>query len=180
MEEGKMGRAVLYIAMSLDGYVAGRDDDISWLLPYNDVDYGFDAFFAGIGAIIQGRRAHDIETQHGWNALHARPTFVLTRRPPPASTGGEFFYTAGDVGEVLQRAKQLSEKDIWIEGGANVAQQYLRRRLVDDMVVTIAPTLLGEGIPLFERHDQRLPLTLREVRQFDRGLVQLHYTFDST
>jgi len=76
-----MNRAILYIAQSLDGFVAGRNDDISWLFRYNDVDYGFDEFFSRIGAVIKGRRTYDIEIQHGWeNAAGSARIWPRVRR----------------------------------------------------------------------------------------------------
>ncbi|MBA3318917.1 MAG: dihydrofolate reductase family protein [Gemmatimonadales bacterium] len=115
-----MNKAVLYIATSLDGFVAGENDDISWLFRYNDVDYGYDQFFSGIGAIIQGRRAYDVEVQHGWQNAHPVPTFVLSHAPPEQSRQrADIVFTAEDIAVVLEQAKQLTSKDVWIEGGAN-------------------------------------------------------------
>jgi dihydrofolate reductase len=171
-----MNRTVLYIATSLDGFIAGRNDDISWLFRYNDVDYGFDEFFAGIGVIIQGRRAYDIELRNGWEYAHPLPTFVLSHRPPERKSEREdVIFTADDIEVVLQRAKRLTDKDIWIEGGAGVAQQFLDRQLLDDIVLSVVPVVLGDGIRLFGTTHAPIELSLHETRTFDKGLVQLRY-----
>ena len=171
-----MNRTVLYIAISLDGFVAGPDDDISWLFRYNDVDYGFNEFFSGIGAIIQGRRAYEIEARNGWETPTPVPTFVLSHDPSlRKSERGNFVFTDKDISKVLQRAKQLTGKDVWIEGGANVAQQFLERNLMDEIVLSIVPVILGNGIGLFGKTYKTIEFALREVRQFDKGLVQLTY-----
>lgn len=172
-----MSSAVLYIAISLDGFVAGLEDDISWLFRYNDVDYGFNEFFSGIGVIIQGRRAYEIEMKNGWETPTPVPTFVLSHHLPERSPQrSNIVFTAEDVSEVLKKAKQMTSKDVWIEGGANVAQQFLDRDLVDEIVLSIVPVVLGDGIRLFGTTHKMLEFTLREVKQFDKGLVQLIYT----
>jgi dihydrofolate reductase len=172
-----MNRTVLYIAVSLDGFVAGANDDISWLFQYNDVDYEFDAFFSGIGAIIQGRRAYEVEVKNGWETPSPVPTFVLSHRLPEREPQrGNVVFTDEDISDVLKRAKQLTSKDVWIEGGANVAQQFLERDLIDEIVLSIVPVILGDGIRLFGQTHKNIEFALREVRQFDKGLVQLTYT----
>jgi dihydrofolate reductase len=171
-----MSKAVLYIAVSLDGFVAGKDDDISWLDPYAGVDYRFDAFFSTIGAIIVGRRTYDIEVSRGWENAHPVPTFVVTHRIPSVKPRRpDVFYTSDDIAEVLRKARQLTQKDVWIEGGADLAQQFIDRDLVDEIVLSIVPEILGHGIRLFEKPGRRIPLALRDVKQFDKGLVQLIY-----
>lgn len=172
-----MNKTVLYIAISLDGFVAGPNDDISWLFPYNDVDYEFNEFFSGIGAIIQGKRAYEIEQKNGWETPTPVPTFVLSHNLPERNPQrGSFIFTNDDISEVLKQAKQLTGKNVWIEGGANVAQQFLERDLIDEIVLSIVPVILGDGIRLFGETHKTIEFALREVRQFDKGLVQLTYT----
>jgi dihydrofolate reductase len=171
-----MGKTVLYIATSLDGFVAGRNDDISWLFRYNDVDYGYNQFFAGVGAIIQGRRAYDIEVQHGWENAHPVPTFVLRHRPSERKPQREdVMFSDDDIGDVLRQAKRLTSKNVWIEGGANVARQFIARALIDEITLAVVPVILGDGIRLFGKTDMPIELSLRETRTFDKGLVQLLY-----
>ena len=171
-----MNKTILYIAMSLDGFVSGKNDDISWLFRYNDVDYGYDEFFSTIGVIIQGRRTYDIEMQYGWENAHPVPTFVLSHHVPEHKPQRkDVFFTAEDIAEVLKKAKQLTDKNVWIAGGANVAQQFLSRGLVDEIVLSVVPVILGDGTRLFGKTDKPVELSFREVRKFDRGLVQLIY-----
>lgn len=176
-----MSTAVLYIATSLDGFIAGPDDDISWLLRYNEVDYGYAEFFSSVGVIIQGRRAYDIEVQNGWENAHPVPTFVLSHQVrDPALLRPGVVFTSEDIEAVLSRARQLTARKIWIEGGANVAQQFIRMDLIDEIVLSIVPVILGDGIRLFGKTDAAVELTLRETRTFDKGLVQLTYTRERT
>jgi dihydrofolate reductase len=171
-----MSKTILYIASSLDGYIAGKNDDLSWLDPYQTVDYAFDAFFSTIGSIIEGRRTYDIEIRNGWEPPHPVPLFVLTRSAPQKKPARpEVVFTHDDIAVVLAAAQEKSgPKDVWIEGGAEVAQQFLDRSLIDLIMLTLVPVFLGQGIRLFE-NTQPLSLTLLDVKRFDRGLVQLVY-----
>jgi dihydrofolate reductase len=171
-----MAETILYIATSLDGFVAGKNDDLSWLTRYQHIDYGFDEFFNSVGAMIQGRRAYDIEKQQGWEYPHPVPTFVLTHEAPKEKPKrSDIIFTDGDIGDVLSRAKSITDKNVWVEGGAAVAQQFLKRDLLDRIVIAFTPTILGEGIRLFDNIDRQIEFDLREVKHFDEGLVQLTY-----
>jgi dihydrofolate reductase len=167
-----MSNAVLYIAMSLDGMIAGKNDGIFWLDRYQDVDYGFDQFFESIGAIIQGRRVYDLEVAAGFDELHKRPTFVLSYRSPTQKLKrGDIVFTVADIADVLAQAKSVTDKDIWIEGGAQVAQQFLKRGLLDRIVLGVIPIVLGECIRLFGPTERRIELALQDIERFDKGGV---------
>lgn len=170
-----MSKAILYIAASLDGYIAGPDDDLSWLSPYQGVEYEYEEFFAKIGAVIKGRRTYDIEVKNGWENAFSIPQFVLSKNTPEPA-GSDVIFTHEDIEEVLQKAKQVTNKDIWIEGGASVAQQFINRGLVDEIILTVVPVILGDGIRLFDNIHKRRSLLLTDVRRFDKGLVQLIYS----
>jgi dihydrofolate reductase len=171
-------KTILYIAISLDGYIAGKDDDLSWLGPFQDVDYDYEAFFSKIGAIIEGRRTYDIEIKNGWENAHPVPLFVLSKDVPARKPArSDVVFTHDDIAGVLASAKEKAgPKDVWIEGGANVAQQFINRGLVDEIILTLVPVFLGEGIRLFDNMQARASFSLQDVKRFDRGLVQLAYT----
>jgi dihydrofolate reductase len=108
-----------------------------------------------------------------------RPSSAHVRAvsPPPASTPqrDDVRFVGEDIEDVLNAAKRVTRKNIWIEGGANVAQQFIERRLIDEMVLSVAPVILGDGIRLFGQTNARIELSLRETKTFDKGLVQLMY-----
>jgi dihydrofolate reductase len=172
-----MPKTILYIASSLDGYIAGKEDDLTWLDPFQDVNYDYEAFFSNIGAIIEGRRTYDIEIRNGWENAHPVPLFILTKNVPlrkPARS--DVVFTQDDIARVLASAQEKAgSKDVWIAGGAAVAQQFINRGLVDLIILTLVPVFLGEGIRLFDKVQARAALSLQEVKQFDKGLVQLAY-----
>lgn len=172
-----MTKTIAYIATSLDGYVAGVDDDLSWLDPYSDVEYGFDAFVATLGVEIFGRRTYDILAERGWLNSHNLPTYVLSlSRPeaaPPLDMDVEFIKAPLEV--VIEKARQRTDKDIWVSGGGNVIQQFLNARLIDELVLSIVPVTLGGGVRLFQEGQPSHQLTLVKSETFDRGLIQLTY-----
>lgn len=175
-----MGKSILYIATSLDGFVAGKDDDISWLDPFNEVDYGFDEFFSTIGAAILGRKTYEIETGMGLGNVHPVQKFVLTHKMPGKKTWpADVVFTDESIETVLQKAKNSTTKNIWIEGGAQITQQFLEKGLLQEIVLAIVPVLLGEGIRLFENGKHRSDLTLIDLKKFDKGLIQMTYTVHS-
>ncbi len=173
-----MPKTILYIASSLDGFIAGKDDDLSWLDPFEDVDYGYEAFFSRIGAIIEGRRTYDIEIKNGWELAHPVPIFVLSKDIPVRKPSrSDVAFTHDDISRVLASAREKAgPKDVWIEGGANVSQQFISRGLVDELILTLVPVFLGEGVRLFNGVHVRSSCSLQDVRRFDRDLVQLVYT----
>ena len=172
-----MGKVILYIATSLDGFIAGKNDDISWLFTYNDVDYGYDSFFSTIGTVIEGKRTYDIEIQSGWENAHPVPTFVMTHHIPEKKPEREnVIFTNEGISDVLRKAKRMTDKNIWLMGGANLAKQFLVEGLIDEIILGVVPVILGEGILLLDSIGKKIPLQLNEVKQFDKGLIQLFYT----
>ena len=143
-----MTKTILYIATSLDGFVAGKNDDISWLFPYNDVDYGFDEFFSHIGAIIQGRRSYEIEVQHGWETPHPVPTFVLSHEIPEKKTlkrSDVVVFTHEDIAEVLKKAKKLTDK-VAIITEISFAFSISIKKVHDAETITLLHTILNKSL----------------------------------
>jgi dihydrofolate reductase len=97
-------KTILYIASSLDGYIAGKDDDLFRLVPLQDVDYDYEVSFLRIGAIIEGRRTYDIEIKNGWEHAHPVPLFVLAKDVPARKPArSDVVFTRDDIARVLQQ-----------------------------------------------------------------------------
>ncbi len=147
----------IYIACSLDGFIAGANDDLSWLPQGDSPDMasndegalGFDAFMAGVGVLLMGRRTFDVVAAMGHNSPYGdTPILVTTHRELP-TTFASASATAGTVEEVVGLAKEVADgKDVYIDGGTLI-RSALDAGLVDDIIITFAPHILGEGIPLF-------------------------------
>ncbi len=169
----------LFIAMSIDGYIAQPDGDISFLDEMNQEgeDYGYSAFIETVDTVLLGRKTYEkiqsmgIESPYGDRAVH-----VITRTPR-VNSGKTTFYS-GDLNELVTALKSKSGKNIYCDGGAEIVQQLLSLDLIDEITISIIPVLLGEGIRLFSDHFQEKKLKLTESKSFEKGLVQLHYRLE--
>lgn len=173
-----MRKLSLFIAVSLDGYIAKPNDDLSFLrlVEKEGEDYGYAEFTANIDTIIIGRKTYDyvlkeIGSSHYDNG--ERDVFVITRTSRP-SIGRTTFYT-GNLTELVQRLKSDSGKNIYCDGGAEIINELLQYDLIDEFIVSVIPILLGNGTRLFKdgRPEQQLQLVSSET--FDTGLIQFHY-----
>lgn len=171
-----MRKVILYIAMSLDGYIAHSDDDISFLdrVAVPGEDYGYGDFVAGIDTVIVGHRTCEKVVSMGYPFPHAdKQTYVYTRRPQP-DMGNVRFY-AGDLGELVRHLRTQPGKSIFVDGGAEVVHQLMLQDCIDEWYIAVIPVMLGEGIPLFRSGRPEKVLRLAGHRAFVSGLVQLHY-----
>ena len=166
----------MYIAVSLDGYIAHSDGNIDWLdsVARPDEDYGYDTFIETIDTVIMGRKTYEKVLSFGGEFPHAsRDCYVLTRteRRPD----GQVRFYSGSPEKLLDQIRSKHGKDIFIDGGSEAIDLFRKKDLIDSYTVSFIPILLGEGIPLFKESNQELPLKLVAAKTFDSGLVQLTY-----
>lgn len=169
-------KVILYIACSLDGYIAKPNDDLSFLslVQKEGEDYGYNAFIQTIDTVILGRKTYDWVMGQVPEFVHAdKPTYVLTRTPKD-SINNTHFYT-GELEDLIQQLKQTEGKHIFCDGGAEVVHLFLKNQLIDEFIISIIPVLLGAGTPLFKPGYTEQTLKLVSSQSFDTGLVQLHY-----
>jgi dihydrofolate reductase len=172
-------RLRVFIACSLDGFIAGPGGDISWLPEPpegSDEDYGWYGFISDIGCLLMGRGTYDAVDAMDVEWPHTeRDTIIATRRPlenPPPRV----FTAEGDITSLVARAKkQAGGKDVYIDGG-NMIRQALDAGLIDEIVLTICPVVLGAGHALFAGTQKRHALVLQSQRELPDGVVQLTYT----
>ncbi len=173
-----MRKVVLYIAMSLDGYIADKFGGVGWLAgdgsdPENCGSYP--EFSATVDTVILGYKTyHQIVTElspDSW-PYQGMQSYVLTHREGKAQEGIQFVNTS--VTALLTELKQQQGKNIWLCGGADVIGQALRAGIVDELTISVLPILLGNGIPLFKTSDSVKPLTLISHRSYN-GIVDLCY-----
>ena len=171
-----MRKSILYIAISLDGYIAGPDEDLSFLdvVQQENEDYGYGDFIQTVDTVIMGRKTYDWIMAHVPEFVHADKTTFIISRTERQSTENTRFHT-GDLSDLVRRLKTESGKNIFIEGGAEVVKTLLLDDLIDEYVISIIPVLVGGGTKLFEDGRPRQTLKLISTKQFDSGLVQLHY-----
>jgi len=173
-----MRKILLFIAMSLDGYIAKPNDDLSFLklVEKEGEDYGYAEFTSQIDTILIGRKTYDYVV-HEIGASHydngQRDVYVITKTERP-QVGRTIFYT-GDLTELVDRLKSENGKNIYCDGGAEVINELLRHNLVDELIISVIPVLLGNGTRLFKDGRPEQTLEFITAKAFDTGLTQLHY-----
>jgi len=169
-------KIILYIAMSLDGYIAKSDGDISFLVQVEQEgeDYGYSAFTQTVDTVILGRKTYDKVLSMGFKEPYGdRQVFVLTRHPHH-STDKITFYS-GSLPELISSLKGETGKHIYCDGGAETVHLFLQENLFDELIISIIPVLLGDGIRLFGKSFPEQKIQLVSSKSFEKGLVQLHY-----
>lgn len=170
---------ILYIAMSLDGYIAGLNEDLGFLsiVEQEGEDYGYSEFVKSVDAIIIGRKTYDKVISMGYQYPHMdKDVYIITRteRPPV----GNFKYYTGSLNDLVASLKSETGKNIYCDGGAEIVQELLKNKQIDEFVISIIPVLLGDGTKLFKDGRPEEKLKLVGSRSFPKGLVQLHYSRD--
>ena len=171
-----------YVASTIDGFIADSDDNIDWLLQFgfDNFQEHYDRFMADVGAIVMGSTTYDYiigEGVESW-AYGATPVWVLTSRSLPGVPGADIRFFSGDVAEVHRNALEAAQgKNVWVVGGGNVAAQFADRGLLDELLLTVMPIVLGSGKQLLPIRGVTEPLTLVDTTPFPLGAIGLRYRF---
>ena len=169
-----MMRTTVYIATSLDGFIAREDGRLDWL-PEGDgkEDYGYGAFFGTVDVLVMGRNTYDTVRGFGGWPYGDKPVVVLTSRPlgdaPPTVSA-----MSGEPEAVIAQLAARGFGHVYLDGGRTV-QAFLRAGLVNTLILTRVPILLGSGIPLFGRLDKDVELRHVMTQAYASGLVQSRY-----
>jgi dihydrofolate reductase len=165
---------LVYIAMSLDGFIAAKDGDLSWLevVKAEGEDYGYAAFMASIDAILIGRNTYDTVPTFGAWPFEGKRVVVLTHRP--IAPIREETAASGKLLPIFDSLGAEGVKRIYLDGGKTI-QAALREGLVQELTISVIPILLGEGIPLFDAHGPKVELECLGAKTFPSGLAQLRY-----
>lgn len=168
----------LFIAMSLDGYIAKPNDDLNFLkiVEKEGEDYGYAEFISQIDTIIIGRKTYDyvlkeIGTSHYDNGQ--RDVYVITRTEKQ-KTGRTTFYT-GNITELIDQLKAENGENIYCDGGAEIINELLKYDLIDEFIISVIPILLGNGTRLFKDGRPEQTLDFIKSKTFETGLTQLYY-----
>ncbi|MFD2115181.1 dihydrofolate reductase family protein [Paenibacillus yanchengensis] len=171
-------KIVLYIAVSLDGYIARENGAVDWLGGHGDdpnADAGFDTFYSDVDTVIMGRTTYEQvinELSPGVWVYEGKQCYVATTKTLEPNEKVE--YISEDITGFITKLKQQQGKDIWLVGGGKLIEQFVKQDLIDKYRITIIPTILGEGIPLFLGENPEIKLKLMETKTTD-GMVELVY-----
>ncbi|WML52125.1 dihydrofolate reductase family protein [Neobacillus sp. PS3-12] len=168
-------KIVLFIAQSLDGYIATKEDSLDWLFKVEgEGDNGYSEFFETIDTILIGKRTYDwiMRYEKGQFPYQDKDCYVFSRSLLEDTNDVKFVNQ--DVVNFTKNLKKEEGKNIWIVGGGDLLHTFFKEKLVDELILTIAPTIIGEGIPLFKVGDYQLDLSLKGTRTFNQ-FVELHY-----
>jgi len=166
-------KIILGLGISIDGYIARLDGTFDFL--FMPRDFSMAEFFASIDTGIMGRKTYDVAKAQGGGSFGPKiKTYVLSRTLPPGEREGMNFVN-GSPQALVEEIRQRKGKDIWLMGGGEIARDFLKADLVDELHLGVVPVLLGEGLPLFPSGFPQRNFELIENKTFSRGLISLKY-----
>lgn len=169
-------KSIVYIALSLDGYIAGSNNNMEFLSlgHIEGEDFGYQDFEATVDTMIMGRRTYDwVMGQVEEYPFAHLETYLLTREQKPDSK--QPIYYNGDIGTLMIELKSKPGKNIFINGGAEIVTAMMRQELVDEYILFIFPVFLGDGVRLFKSGRPQENLKLIDSQNYKNGIVKLHY-----
>jgi len=175
-----MAQVQYYVASTIDGFIADNNDNIDWLLQFGFENFqdDYDRFIADVGAIVMGSTTYEWiigEGEQAWG-YGETPVWVLTSRDLPQVPDANIRFFHGEVSDLHREALAAADgKNVWVVGGGNVAAQFADRGLLDELLLTVMPIVLGSGKKLLPIGDMTEPLALLQTTAFPRGAVGLRY-----
>jgi dihydrofolate reductase len=172
-------KASVFIATSLDGFIARPNGDLDWLPPGGGEEHGYEAFMATVDALVIGRKTY--ETVLGFDTwpYGEKPVVVLSTRPlATAPSGAVVEHMAGPPVELVSQLAVRGVRHVYVDGGITI-QRFLQAGLIQRLIITRIPVLLGDGIPLFGPLPRDIVLQHVGTRQYASGLVQSEYAVNA-
>ncbi len=165
---------------SLDGFIAKKDGSVSWMQSSDQYEKGItlteeavEAFIQSIDCYVMGSRTYEHALELGW-PYRETPVMVLTHRDLQDDRESVTFY-AGDLEDLVNSQLKPAYKNIWMVGGAMLAKEFIRLELVDEIIMSIIPVLLGDGTLFFDYIEKEEKLHLKDVTAYKDGMVELCY-----
>lgn len=169
-------RTSVFCGVSVDGFLARTDDGLDFLDVGRGVPHGYDAFFASVDTLVIGRKTYQVVQRFGGWPYAGKRVVVLSRRRlrPPVHEGARVEHMRGRPARILKHLEKTGARHVYVDGGVTI-QRFLRAGLIDRLIVTRVPVLIGRGIPLFGALSSDVKLRHVRTRAFRRGLVQSEY-----
>lgn len=175
-----MRKIKLYIAASIDGYIAGPGGDMDWLMEFpitSKENYGYDGFYETVDTVIMGGRTYrEISCMPVVWPYKGKRTYIVTRNPMMMDNNKEYHYITENIIETVVGLKEKKGKDIWLVGGGELIAMLLDNALIDEMIITYIPTTLGNGIRLFPEYSKESIWTLKEANSYSNNVLQVIYS----
>jgi dihydrofolate reductase len=171
-----MAKIVLYIATSLDGYIARTNGGIDWLsiVERTGEDYGYAAFYESVDAVVMGSKTYELCLGFSEWPYPGKKAYVLTQRKLK-SDRADVVFVSRDAGKAHKEFKAQGLKNVWLVGGGAITGAFLQQGLIDEFIISVIPIILGDGIRLFPSPGPEAQLELVDSRSYPSGLVQAHY-----
>ncbi|HEV1287868.1 MAG TPA: dihydrofolate reductase family protein [Bryobacteraceae bacterium] len=167
-----MRKAILGLGTSLDGYIARPDGSVDFL--FMPKDYSMAPFFATVDAAIMGRKTYEVALKMGGSFGSPMKSYVMSRTLPSGERDGVHFVKQSPAA-LVRRIRAKPGKNIWLMGGGEIAREFLKADLVDELYIGVVPVLIGEGIPLFPPGFPQREFELLENNTYSKGLIALKY-----
>ncbi len=164
-----MAKIQVYIATSLDGFIASKDGSVDWLPQV--AESGYDVFYKSIDTVIMGKTTYDQILTFGKYPYKDKKSFVFSRTGQTKDENTKF---VSDVDRFVNDGFPGAGPNIWLVGGAKIIASFLKQSAVDEIIITKIPIILGNGIPLFQNLKEKTKLGLIKTQKYDQ-LVELHY-----
>ena len=173
------GKNKVFIATSIDGFIAGKKGEIDWLdaIPgLDNIDTGYDAFMSDIDALVMGRITFETVCGFDMDWPYQKPVFVVsnTMNEIPEELMGKVHHVKGAVMNILNEIHQMGFHNLYIDGGGLI-QSFLREEFIDEMIITVIPIVLGGGHSLFWKLTTRLHYECQGTKHFLNSVVQNHF-----
>lgn len=170
-------KVVLFIAQTLDGYIAGPNGELDFLkcVEETNVDYGYSDFFNSVDVVILGRKTYEKLLSFKIDDLYPGKKIVVLTKGNMHSQNARITFFSGDIKTLISDLKKSTTQNIYCDGGSETIFQLLQYNLIDEMNISIIPILIGNGIPLFKKSEFSKNLKLLSVNSFSSGLVLIKY-----
>ena len=169
-----MRQLKLYIATTLDGYIAGLNGEIDWLDAAGNLDYGYEEFYSSIDTTLMGNSTYQLTQTIPEFPYPDKTNYAFTRSTPPPQTAYVRFIS-GDIASFVRSLKSDPGDDIWLVGAGQVNMVMLNEGLIDEMILTMFPIVLGQGIPLFAPGAPRSIFNTVSCETYETGLIQWRF-----
>jgi dihydrofolate reductase len=175
-----INNTTLYIALSEDGFIAGENDNLDFLNDYQveGEDYGYSNFISSIDSIVVGRKTYEKVIDMGYPYHEDKQVYVITRSPKKSKNENLTFYN-GDLKTLIDQLRRHTNKNIYCDGGAELARYMLNNKLIDRLILSVIPIELHKGTLLFEKGIVPNTFELRRKEEYKSGLIQYTYELNT-